>query len=102
MTSRSRLLLFPPGRGRPRPESRFVLLEDVEEDPEFFLPIIAIMTMQEWKESEREKPFPDIFRVVKFLSFAMFPTAIRLSKASRRPLTTKRGNKDYYKGMSYL
>ncbi|KAG7089789.1 hypothetical protein E1B28_011440 [Marasmius oreades] len=28
----------------------------------------------------------------------MFPTAARLSKASRRPLTTKRGNKDYYKG----
>jgi len=28
----------------------------------------------------------------------MFPTAIRLSKASRRPLTPKRGNKDYYKG----
>ncbi|KAJ3721421.1 hypothetical protein DFJ43DRAFT_1094256 [Lentinula guzmanii] len=28
----------------------------------------------------------------------MFPTVARLSKASRRPLTTKRGNKDYYKG----
>ncbi|KII84292.1 hypothetical protein PLICRDRAFT_179547 [Plicaturopsis crispa FD-325 SS-3] len=28
----------------------------------------------------------------------MYPTAIRLSKASRRPLTPKRGNKDYYKG----
>ncbi|KAF5392538.1 hypothetical protein D9757_002156 [Collybiopsis confluens] len=28
----------------------------------------------------------------------MLPTAARLSKASRRPLTTKRGNKDYYKG----
>ena len=29
----------------------------------------------------------------------MFPTLARLSKASRKPLTTKRGNKDYYKGM---
>ena len=28
----------------------------------------------------------------------MFPTVARLSKASRRPLTPKRGNKDYYKG----
>ncbi|KDQ53346.1 hypothetical protein JAAARDRAFT_39403 [Jaapia argillacea MUCL 33604] len=28
----------------------------------------------------------------------MFPTLARLSKASRRPLTTKRGNKDFYKG----
>ncbi|KAG6839976.1 hypothetical protein C0991_009914 [Blastosporella zonata] len=28
----------------------------------------------------------------------MFPTLARLSKASRRPLTSKRGNKDYYKG----
>ncbi|KAL1742584.1 hypothetical protein HDZ31DRAFT_42923 [Schizophyllum fasciatum] len=28
----------------------------------------------------------------------MLPTAVRLSKASRRPLTPKRGNKDYYKG----
>ncbi|KAK2460136.1 hypothetical protein APHAL10511_007815 [Amanita phalloides] len=28
----------------------------------------------------------------------MFPTIARLSKASRRPLTPKRGNKDYYKG----
>ncbi|TRM62313.1 hypothetical protein BD626DRAFT_433118 [Schizophyllum amplum] len=28
----------------------------------------------------------------------MLPTAVRLSKASRRPLTSKRGNKDYYKG----
>ncbi|KAF8690947.1 hypothetical protein AX14_002874 [Amanita brunnescens Koide BX004] len=28
----------------------------------------------------------------------MFPTVSRLSKASRRPLTPKRGNKDYYKG----
>jgi len=29
----------------------------------------------------------------------MFPTLVRLSKASRRPLTPKRGNKDYYKGL---
>ncbi|KAI0254621.1 hypothetical protein BJV78DRAFT_1185696 [Lactifluus subvellereus] len=28
----------------------------------------------------------------------MFPTLARLSKASRLPLTPKRGNKDYYKG----
>ncbi|KAG6824550.1 hypothetical protein H0H92_006494 [Tricholoma furcatifolium] len=28
----------------------------------------------------------------------MHPTIVRLSKASRRPLTPKRGNKDYYKG----
>ncbi|PCH41689.1 hypothetical protein WOLCODRAFT_151738 [Wolfiporia cocos MD-104 SS10] len=28
----------------------------------------------------------------------MFPTLARLSKASRRPMTTKRGNKDFYKG----
>ncbi|KAG6819239.1 hypothetical protein H0H93_013897 [Arthromyces matolae] len=28
----------------------------------------------------------------------MFPTIVRLSKASRRPLTSKKGNKDYYKG----
>ncbi|KZT13228.1 uncharacterized protein LAESUDRAFT_754218 [Laetiporus sulphureus 93-53] len=28
----------------------------------------------------------------------MFPTLARLSKASRRPLTSKRGNKDFYKG----
>ena len=28
----------------------------------------------------------------------MFPTFVRLSKASRLPLTPKRGNKDYYKG----
>ena len=28
----------------------------------------------------------------------MFPTVARLSKASRAPLTPKRGNKDYYKG----
>ncbi|PFH49419.1 hypothetical protein AMATHDRAFT_147681 [Amanita thiersii Skay4041] len=28
----------------------------------------------------------------------MFPTLARFSKASRRPLTPKRGNKDYYKG----
>jgi len=30
----------------------------------------------------------------------MFPTLARLSKASRLPLTPKRGNKDYYKGKS--
>ncbi|KAI9431012.1 hypothetical protein F5148DRAFT_1271761 [Russula earlei] len=28
----------------------------------------------------------------------MFPTLVRLSKASRLPLTSKHGNKDYYKG----
>ncbi|KIP02755.1 hypothetical protein PHLGIDRAFT_111693 [Phlebiopsis gigantea 11061_1 CR5-6] len=28
----------------------------------------------------------------------MFATLVRLSKASRKPLTPKRGNKDYYKG----
>jgi len=28
----------------------------------------------------------------------MLPTLVRMSKASRRPLTPKRGNKDYYKG----
>ncbi|KAJ3566452.1 hypothetical protein NP233_g6996 [Leucocoprinus birnbaumii] len=28
----------------------------------------------------------------------MFATLVRCSKASRRPLTPKRGNKDYYKG----
>ncbi|KAF9478945.1 hypothetical protein BDN70DRAFT_932960 [Pholiota conissans] len=28
----------------------------------------------------------------------MFPTVARLSKASRAPLTPKRGNKDFYKG----
>ncbi|OCH87615.1 hypothetical protein OBBRIDRAFT_796063 [Obba rivulosa] len=28
----------------------------------------------------------------------MFATLVRLSKASRRPLTSKRGNKDFYKG----
>ncbi|KAJ3544987.1 hypothetical protein NM688_g5682 [Phlebia brevispora] len=28
----------------------------------------------------------------------MFATLVRMSKASRRPLTPKRGNKDYYKG----
>ncbi|EKM76678.1 hypothetical protein AGABI1DRAFT_115590 [Agaricus bisporus var. burnettii JB137-S8] len=28
----------------------------------------------------------------------MFSTVVRCSKASRRPLTPKRGNKDYYKG----
>jgi len=28
----------------------------------------------------------------------MFPTLVCLSKASRRALTPKRGNKDYYKG----
>ncbi|THH14580.1 hypothetical protein EW146_g5769 [Bondarzewia mesenterica] len=28
----------------------------------------------------------------------MIPTLVRLSKASRLPLTTKRGNKDFYKG----
>ncbi|ESK86599.1 mitochondrial ribosomal protein of the large subunit [Moniliophthora roreri MCA 2997] len=28
----------------------------------------------------------------------MFPTVARLSKASRRPLTSKKGNKDFYKG----
>ncbi|KAF9446839.1 hypothetical protein P691DRAFT_803334 [Macrolepiota fuliginosa MF-IS2] len=28
----------------------------------------------------------------------MFATLVRCSKASRRPLTSKRGNKDYYKG----
>lgn len=32
----------------------------------------------------------------------MFPTLVRLSKASRRPLTPKRGNKDYYKGFHWL
>lgn len=30
---------------------------------------------------------------------AMFATLVRCSKASRKPLTPKRGNKDYYKGM---
>ena len=30
----------------------------------------------------------------------MFATLARLSKASRRALTPKRGNKDYYKGAS--
>lgn len=30
----------------------------------------------------------------------MFATLPRLSKASRRALTPKRGNKDYYKGAS--
>ena len=29
----------------------------------------------------------------------MFPTLARLSKASRRALTPKRGNKDFYKGL---
>jgi large subunit ribosomal protein L41 len=29
----------------------------------------------------------------------MFPSLPRLSKASRRPLTPKRGNKDFYKGL---
>ncbi|KIM90516.1 hypothetical protein PILCRDRAFT_812264 [Piloderma croceum F 1598] len=28
----------------------------------------------------------------------MFPTLVRLSKASRRPLTSKKANKDFYKG----
>ncbi|KAK0196521.1 hypothetical protein F5146DRAFT_1107970 [Armillaria mellea] len=28
----------------------------------------------------------------------MFPTLVRLSKASRRPLTSKRAGKDFYKG----
>ncbi|TDL27621.1 hypothetical protein BD410DRAFT_740825 [Rickenella mellea] len=28
----------------------------------------------------------------------MLPTLVRMSKASRRPLTPKRGNKDFYKG----
>ncbi|KAI0730027.1 hypothetical protein C8Q72DRAFT_776758 [Fomitopsis betulina] len=28
----------------------------------------------------------------------MFPTLVRLSKASRLPLTPKQGNKDFYKG----
>ncbi|KAF8580925.1 hypothetical protein K439DRAFT_1355546 [Ramaria rubella] len=28
----------------------------------------------------------------------MFPTFVRFSKASRLPLTPKRGNKDFYKG----
>ena len=28
----------------------------------------------------------------------MIPTAVRASKASRAPLTPKRGNKDFYKG----
>jgi hypothetical protein len=32
----------------------------------------------------------------------MFPTLARLSKASRRPLTPKRGNKDYYKGFQLV
>lgn len=32
----------------------------------------------------------------------MFPTLVRLSKASRLPLTPKQGNKDYYKGMYAL
>lgn len=31
----------------------------------------------------------------------MLPTAARLSKASRAPLTPKRGNKDFYKGSLY-
>jgi len=29
----------------------------------------------------------------------MFATLVRCSKASRKPLTPKRGNKDYYKGV---
>jgi len=32
----------------------------------------------------------------------MFATAVRLSKASRAPLSPKRGNKDFYKGLSYF
>ncbi|OBZ73237.1 hypothetical protein A0H81_06853 [Grifola frondosa] len=32
----------------------------------------------------------------------MFPTLVRLSKASRRALTPKRGNKDFYKGCRNL
>lgn len=32
----------------------------------------------------------------------MFPTLVRFSKASRRPLSSKRGNKDFYKGHSFL
>ena len=31
----------------------------------------------------------------------MIPTAARFSKASRLPLTPKRGNKDYYKGLLF-
>jgi large subunit ribosomal protein L41 len=41
-------------------------------------------------------PFPSLLlRLVKYI---MFPTLARFSKASRLPLTPKRGNKDYYKG----
>jgi len=32
----------------------------------------------------------------------MFPTAVRLSKASRAPLTPKRAGKDYYKGTEFF
>ncbi|KAG1790143.1 hypothetical protein EV424DRAFT_958726 [Suillus variegatus] len=32
----------------------------------------------------------------------MFFTAVCLSKASRRALTPKRGNKDFYKGHAFL
>lgn len=32
----------------------------------------------------------------------MFPTLVRLSKASRRPLSSKRGNKDFYKGICFF
>lgn len=31
----------------------------------------------------------------------MFPTVARLSKASRLPLTPKRANKDFYKGIYF-
>ena len=30
----------------------------------------------------------------------MFPSFVRLAKASRLPLTSKMGNKDFYKGLS--
>ena len=33
-----------------------------------------------------------------FASATMIPTVVRMSKASRRPLTSKMANKDYYKG----
>lgn len=59
-------------------------------------PVSASWMEQEWLN--RNEALPHQCHWAALFSILMFPTLVRLSKASRRPLTSKRANKDFYKG----
>ena len=77
----------------PRPLPLPRLWEDPPWPTECFLP------MDDWR-SYRGNPWTCLEVADSIVQVAaMFATLVRCSKASRKPLTPKRGNKDYYKGM---